>query len=84
MTYNQYYFDIQYQPEIYSSATAANRAGYATLAIDRLGAGASLRPPSAFGPVTRSRRQTAGRWEEVPVGAGHPILTGGSVWRCSC
>lgn len=44
-TYNQYYFDIPYQPETYSYALAANRAGYATLAIDRLGAGASLHPP---------------------------------------
>lgn len=33
-TYNQFYFDIPYQPEIYSYARAANRAGYATLAID--------------------------------------------------
>lgn len=47
-TYDRNYFDFPYQRETYSYAQAANRAGYATLAIDRLGAGASLRPVSVF------------------------------------
>lgn len=47
-TYGQYYFDFPYQPEKYSYVEAANKAGYATLNIDRLGAGASLHPISAF------------------------------------
>lgn len=46
-TYNRGYFDAQYKPEMYSYARAANKAGYATLAIDRLGSGASLHPSSA-------------------------------------
>ncbi|WIX79813.1 alpha/beta fold hydrolase [Amycolatopsis carbonis] len=47
-TYNRGYFDFGYQPETYSYAQAANRDGYATLAIDRLGSGASLHPLSLF------------------------------------
>lgn len=45
-TYNRFYWDLPYQPDRYSYVRAANRAGYATLAIDRLGTGASLHPPS--------------------------------------
>ena len=47
-TYEQHYFDWPDQPETYSYARAANAAGYATLAIDRLGSGASMRPISLF------------------------------------
>lgn len=47
-TYGQYYFDFPYQPERYSYVEAANKAGYATLNIDRLGSGASLHPLSVF------------------------------------
>lgn len=47
-TYNRHYFDAPYKPDTYSYARAANRAGYATLAIDRLGAGCSLHPLSVF------------------------------------
>jgi len=47
-TYDRNYFDWPVEPDTYSYARAANRAGYATLAIDRLGTGASLRPPSLF------------------------------------
>lgn len=50
-TYNRSYFDVGVQPERYSYARAANKAGYATLAIDRMGAGASLHPLSVFGTV---------------------------------
>lgn len=47
-TYNQQYFDWPVKPETYSYARDANAAGYATLTIDRLGTGASMRPPSLF------------------------------------
>ncbi|GAA1662691.1 hypothetical protein GCM10009765_10220 [Fodinicola feengrottensis] len=47
-TYNRGYFDVSLDPQTYSYARAANNAGYATLAIDRLGAGASLHPLSLF------------------------------------
>lgn len=48
LTYNRAYFDVAVEPDTYSYARAANRAGYATLAIDRLGAGQSLHPLSLF------------------------------------
>lgn len=47
-TYGQQYFDFPYKPEKYSYAQAANKAGYATLAIDRIGAGESIHPLSVF------------------------------------
>ncbi len=47
-TYGEDYWDFPYQPETYSYARAANEAGYATLAIDRLGIGESYHPLSAF------------------------------------
>lgn len=46
-TYNSFYWDIGYQPEIRSYRLAMNNAGYATLALDRLGTGRSTTPPSA-------------------------------------
>ncbi|WP_410586653.1 alpha/beta hydrolase [Amycolatopsis sp. lyj-23] len=46
-TYNSSYWDIGYQPEIRSYRLAMNNAGYATLALDRLGTGGSTTPPSA-------------------------------------
>jgi pimeloyl-ACP methyl ester carboxylesterase len=47
-TYNRGYFDVAVEPETYSYARGAHDAGYATLAIDRLGTGESLHPLSLF------------------------------------
>jgi pimeloyl-ACP methyl ester carboxylesterase len=47
-TYNRSYWSLPYQPGTYSYVQAANAAGYATLAIDRLGSGQSLHPLSLF------------------------------------
>jgi pimeloyl-ACP methyl ester carboxylesterase len=47
-TYNSSYWDIRYEPEIRSYRRAMNTAGYATLALDRLGTGRSSVPPSAL------------------------------------
>jgi len=47
-TYSRYYWDLPYQPEKYSYVAAANRAGYATLSIDRLGSGESYHPLSVL------------------------------------
>lgn len=44
-SYARYYWDFPYQPETYSYVRRATAAGYATLAIDRLGDGESTRPP---------------------------------------
>ena len=45
-TLSQEYFDPPYQPGRYSYVRRANAAGYATLALDRIGVGASDRPPA--------------------------------------
>jgi pimeloyl-ACP methyl ester carboxylesterase len=47
-TYNRSYWSLPYQPGTYSYVNRANAAGYATLAIDRLGSGQSLHPLSLF------------------------------------
>lgn len=43
-SYSRYYWDFPHQPDTYSYVRVADRAGYATLAIDRLGDGRSTRP----------------------------------------
>lgn len=46
LNYSGLYWDPPYQPDRYSHVRAANRAGYATFALDRLGVGASSHPAS--------------------------------------
>lgn len=46
VTYDHRYWDFEHEPATYSYRRAANAAGTATLAIDRLGTGGSSRPPS--------------------------------------
>ncbi len=48
ITYGTWYWDFPYKPEVYSIVNHLNKAGYATLAIDRLGHGRSAHPPSAL------------------------------------
>ncbi|ONI83548.1 alpha/beta hydrolase [Saccharothrix sp. ALI-22-I] len=78
-TYNSSYWDISYAPESRSYRQAMNKAGIATLAVDRLGTGRSSRPLSAL--VTASTqahavhqviRKIRPRFEKVIVG-GHSI-----------
>jgi pimeloyl-ACP methyl ester carboxylesterase len=45
--YNRVYWDFPYQAPRYSYARLANHAGYATFNLDRIGAGASDRPPAS-------------------------------------
>jgi len=47
-TYGQYYFDLPFQPELYSFVQVAHARGFATLNIDRLGTVGSLQPLSPF------------------------------------
>jgi pimeloyl-ACP methyl ester carboxylesterase len=78
-TYNSSYWDISYEPETRSYRQAMNRAGIATLAVDRLGTGRSTRPLSAL--VTASTqahavhqviKEVRPRFAKVVVG-GHSI-----------
>jgi len=45
-SYNSSYWDVPYEPGTYSYVRRATDAGYATLAVDRLGDGQSWHPPS--------------------------------------
>lgn len=45
-TYDHSYWDFPYRPGTYSFRKAMNDAGYATVAVDRLGTGASSKPSS--------------------------------------
>jgi pimeloyl-ACP methyl ester carboxylesterase len=51
-TYNSAYWDIGYAPETRSYRLALNRAGIATVAVDRLGSGRSSKSVSALVDVT--------------------------------
>ncbi|MFB9925000.1 alpha/beta hydrolase [Amycolatopsis halotolerans] len=47
-TYNSTYYDPPGLPDTQSFRKAVNNAGYATLAVDRVGSGRSSKPPSAL------------------------------------
>jgi pimeloyl-ACP methyl ester carboxylesterase len=53
-SYNHGYWDFPFMPDHYSYVRHANQAGFATLAIDRLGAGASDHPLGALVTVHAS------------------------------
>ncbi|MFC6094562.1 alpha/beta hydrolase [Saccharothrix lopnurensis] len=78
-TYNRSYWDVSHQPDTRSYRLAMNRAGIATLAVDRLGTGRSSRPPSALVTATTQAeavhqviRTLRPRFSRVVVG-GHSI-----------
>lgn len=80
-TYNRAYWQADVEPVTYSYVRQANLAGYATLAIDRLGTGSSLHPPSrdmTFGNDVRTVHEVAGavrasgHFDRV-VGVGHSL-----------
>jgi alpha-beta hydrolase superfamily lysophospholipase len=78
-TYNRFYWDVPYQPDTYSYVRAANRAGYATLAIDRLGTGASLHPPSATVTLqahVRTVHEVVGALRDGSLGVAFPKVVG--------
>jgi pimeloyl-ACP methyl ester carboxylesterase len=78
-TYDRTYWDIGFEPSTHSFTQAQNNAGFATLALDRLGTGLSSKPLSTF--VTASTQASAvhqvitslkPRFSKVIV-AGHSI-----------
>lgn len=82
-SYARHYWDFPYQPEKYSYVRRANQAGYATLAIDRIGDGASTHPPGAMlnwenAAKTVHQVVTALREGKVGPGFGKVILVGHS------
>ncbi|MEU7145980.1 alpha/beta fold hydrolase [Nocardia sp. NPDC046473] len=50
-TYSSDYWDFPYEPDRYSYVRVANTSGFATLNIDRPGAGSSALPPSQLPPA---------------------------------
>ncbi|ANZ36189.1 hypothetical protein BBK82_09085 [Lentzea guizhouensis] len=56
-TYDRSYWDVGFEPSTHSFTKAQNAAGFATLAIDRLGTGRSSKPLSAL--VTASTQASA-------------------------
>ncbi|NKE56489.1 alpha/beta hydrolase [Lentzea sp. PSKA42] len=78
-TYDRSYWDVGYEPSTHSFTRAQNKAGFATLALDRLGTGQSSKPLSAL--ITASTQASAvhqviarlkPRFSKVIV-AGHSI-----------
>ncbi|MET9230974.1 alpha/beta hydrolase [Lentzea sp. NPDC003310] len=56
-TYDRSYWDVGFEPQTHSFTQAQNKAGFATLALDRLGTGRSSKPLSAL--VTASTQASA-------------------------
>ncbi|WP_330230038.1 alpha/beta hydrolase [Nocardia sp. NBC_00508] len=80
--YNHTYWDFHYAPETYNFRRAMNAAGYATLVVDRLGNGASTRPPSTQVTASVSARALHDIVQSLRRGlAGAPpfgkVVTGG-------
>lgn len=78
-TYTREYWDWPYRPDIYSFVRWATRSGLPTLSIDRLGSGASDRPPAdevTFSAHASVVHQIIGRLRES---WGHIVLVGHSM-----
>lgn len=56
-TYDRTYWDVGFEPSARSFTRAQNKAGFATLALDRLGTGRSTKPLSAL--ITASTQASA-------------------------
>ncbi|WP_394613739.1 alpha/beta hydrolase [Lentzea sp. JNUCC 0626] len=78
-TYDRTYWNVGFEPETHSYTQSQNKAGFATLALDRLGTGKSSKPLSAL--VTASTQASAAhqvieklrpRFSKVII-AGHSI-----------
>lgn len=84
LSYGRYYWDLPYEPDRYSYPKAANKRGYATLAIDRLGIGESWHPVSPLvnydnntsavhQVIQAARRGDLGRRFDKVVLVGHSL-----------
>ncbi len=78
-TYNSSYWDIGFEPGTRSYRLSMNNAGYATLALDRLGTGRSSKPLSILVTATAQAQaaheviqQIRSRFSKVIIG-GHSI-----------
>lgn len=68
-TYSGRYWDFPYQPETYSQARAIRAAGHATYVVDRIGTGASSRPPSLLVTVAKQAEAVSASVDRLRAGA---------------
>lgn len=68
-TYNHVYWDFPFDPALYSFREAMNRAGWATMVVDRLGTGHSSRPDSALVTTNAQVRAVHGVIQALRHGA---------------
>ncbi|MGV9677448.1 alpha/beta hydrolase [Nocardia sp. NPDC003482] len=93
--YNGTYWDFQYAPETYNFRRAMNRAGLATIVVDRLGNGNSTQPPALSLTATATAQALhaivgslrAGLAGAPPfakvITVGHSLSSGTSVMEAS-
>lgn len=81
-TYNSSYWDIQIDPEVHSARQAMNKAGIATMTVDRIGTGRSSKPlsllvdtPNQASAVHQVIQNLRPRFQKVLVG-GHSVGSG--------
>ncbi|NUS63906.1 MAG: alpha/beta hydrolase [Saccharothrix sp.] len=78
-TYNGAYWDIGYEPETRSYRQAMNRAGIATVAIDRLGSGRSTKPLSVLLNLTTQAKAVHAVVESLRPRFDRVVLVGHSI-----
>jgi pimeloyl-ACP methyl ester carboxylesterase len=81
-TYNSTYWDIQVEPEVHSARQAMNKAGIATMTVDRIGTGRSSKPLSLLVDTTNQAKAVhqviqslRPKFQKVFVG-GHSVGSG--------
>lgn len=78
-TYNNAYWDIGYAPESRSYRLAMNKAGIATVAVDRLGSGRSSRPASLLVTVSNQAKAVHAMIQSLRPRFGKVVLVGHSI-----
>lgn len=78
-TYNNAYWDIGFEPETRSYRLAMNRAGFATVAVDRLGSGRSSKPLSALVDVSTQARAVHAVIQSLRPRFDKVVLVGHSI-----
>ncbi|MFC4852794.1 alpha/beta hydrolase [Actinophytocola glycyrrhizae] len=78
-TYNSAYWDIGYEPETRSYRLAMNRAGFATVAVDRLGSGRSSAPLSLLVNVSTQAKAVHAVIQSLRPRFDKVVLVGHSI-----
>ncbi len=78
-TYNSAYWDIGYEPDTRSYRLAMNRAGFATVAVDRLGSGRSSKPLSVLVDVNTQAKAVHAVIQSLRPRFDRVVLVGHSI-----